>query len=277
MRPIHLLYSGGSGGHICAHLILTSKKHFCAFKNLDSVTTVVDFYTQFDHVKHQQWQITESNIWKTFEFWPDNHSTKKIDIPGLEKFYLTCNPEQNICLDKSHCNVLIYTDIDTHFDLAMYKRSNFFLGIKNIKNECYQMCNKVWHQRYGNVKDISWPCIDLKDILELPDYIKVELVTCHEKFQCFMDWTQHNDSAKTWKEIWVEDHGHAFIENDAVVNPVPGIANQVDHAVKLQNVIKSNGKILLDSLGLDHSHEHKNLVNHWLSLHDQDLQNRLLT
>lgn len=276
MKPIHILYAGGSGGNICAHLVLQSNQHFCVFSKLPTPQTARQFRQQFEQVKQDQWAIDRPEHWKRREYWPDNTATSTVLVPGLAKLLLTCTPGDVDVINPDHITVLLYTDIDTQYDIAKFKRVHLFTNVIDIDAHCYELCNQVWSKNYSNVKDSGWPMVDLNDLPTLPMNIQTELFDLHQGFDIWADWLVHRDSCKTYKTLYVSSEAQARIDQDWVPQSVADIAGQVDHVIKLQNVVATKGKILLDSVDLPYFSQHQDLFDRWFNLHSYELQLKLV-
>lgn len=68
-------------------------------------------------------------------------------------------------------------------------------------------------------------------------------------------------------------------KNDIVFNILTeqGILEQTDIVIKLQDLIKTNGTVLFDQLGIEGNDRCCNFVKHWLSLHTEEQLTYLLT
>lgn len=275
-KDIHVLYNGGSGGHICAHLILESRRHFCRYTNFPMPDSVDQFRQQFDKIKQQQWNIQDPVTWKDNEFWPANKDTAQSTLNNMCRLLLTCNPEFNIVLDPAATNVLIYTDAATQFSMSVLKRCFYFRQAEDINKYCYKECSTLWAKNYRNVKDDSWPDIELCNIDLLPTYIINEIQNLHKGFEPFIEWKSTRDTLALYQQLLMYskhiNHANNMLSNSEVVDLLP----KVDHAVRLQDIVRSRGKCLLDTLGLPWYNSHANLINHWVCLHPKELQEKLL-
>ena len=273
MKPIHIIYAGGSGGHICAHLILSSKQHFCVFDKFSITQTAQEFEQQFEFVKQDQWAIERPADWKRREHWPVNHKTNSVSVPDLSKLLLTCNPGKiDLVINPEHINVLIYTDIDTQYEIAKFKRCWIFESVLDLDQHCYNLCNQVWSTSYNNVKDSGWPMVELNDLPTLSMNIQTELFDLHQGFDIWADWLVHRDNCETYKTLYVSSEAQARIGQDWVTQSIADIAGQVDHVIKLQDVVATKGKILLNSVDLPYFSQHQDLFDRWFNLHSYELQ-----
>jgi len=168
-NDIKLCYFGGSGGFIVLHLLLLSKKFFCAFRDDISIEEIVD----------QQWKISSPAQWKSSEFWPDNHKTRQSDT-DLRKIFFFCGPDIKEVNDFNGKIFFIYLDADSQIEMARYKNAYWFgnESTRNHKNyiSYYRSKLKSWTDHYANIKDPSWPrCTGPAGFRALPRRIQDEL------------------------------------------------------------------------------------------------------
>lgn len=274
-KDIHVLYSGGSGGHICTHLILESCKHFCRYTEFPMPVNPQEFKQSFYKIKQEQWAINNPASWKKNEFWPLNDRTQQCSVTDMNRLFLTCNPKlSDVTADA--VNVLIYTDIDTQLSISAFKHCYVFAQVNDIEKFCYNYCNSEWLSQYNAIKDKSWPNVDLCNIELLPSNIIDEMQSLHHGFNAFIDWKSNRDILQTYKQLTMLDKNVKYIYNVPVHSTVADMAPTVNYAVKLQDIARSRGKCLLDTLGLPWHRGHETLMNHWLSLHPKELQEKLL-
>lgn len=275
-KDIHVLYSGGSGGHICAHLILESGRHFCRYTEFSMPESAADFRQQFDKIKQQQWNIQDPAHWKDNEFRPANKDTADSTLNNMHRLWLTCNPELTIESCPNTANIIVYTDFDTQLSMNIFKHCFYFYQIDDINKYCYEQGNTVWTKNYYKVKDGSWPDLELCNIDLLPTAILDELQNLHQGFEPFVEWKLTRDNRTLFQQLLISSqyvkHANNMLLNSTIADLLP----RVDHAVRLQDIVRSRGKCLLDTLGLPWHGGHTDLINHWLSLHPKELQEKLL-
>ena len=275
-KDIHIWYGGGSGGHICSHLILESQQHFCCYREFDTPHTTKHFANQFQQVKHQQWCIQTPSQWKTQEFWPINQQTAQNTVSGLDRLFLTCNPTAAVTMDQNCVNVLIYTDFETQWHMSMFKHCFVFSGVNNINDFCRDQCNQRWERSYLAVKDSSWPVASFDQLDQLPVEILDELQQQHRGFDTYLGWLEHHDSVKLYQQLCMLEAGVKLVDNQLLSTTSLELMSRVDHAIKLQDIVGTQGRCLLDTMELPWYPGHADLIQHWLSLHSIDLQTRLL-
>jgi len=282
-KDIHLSYAGGSGGFICTHTILQSQQHFSVFKEIKPPVTKEEFLEQFDQIKKRQWHITDNLQWKTTEVWPDNKSTSQHHVAGLNRLYMTCNSFSfnNVQLEQSSINVIIFTDIESQIELSQYKNCGLFYNNKqNLKDFISPIINHAWQISYNQVKDIAWPTIQLCDIGMLPKNIQQELLTLDQGFDIFFDYDQHKNYYLIYKQIATRHMSATYKINDTEINVDARIFNFFstgDHIVKLQDVIRSKGRYLTDLLELPWNTGHADLIDNWVKLHPPELIEQILS
>ena len=282
-KNIHLLYQGGNGGFICAHTILQSQQHFSVFKKNKPSASKTEFLEQFSQIKKQQWQITNNLQWKTTEVWPDNESTSYHQISGLNRLYMTCNPDSfdNFQIDPADINVVIFTDIESQIEFSQYKNCGLFYNNNQaIEDYVISIINNAWRTSYNSVKDISWPTTELCDIDLLSENICQELLTLHQGFDVFFDYDQHKNYHLTYKQICTRFMSTPYKINEVEINVENKIFKffpTVDHIVKLQDVINSKGRYLTDLLELPWNTGHADLIDNWVKLHPPELIEQILS
>lgn len=275
-KDIHVLYSGGSGGNICAHLILESHKHFCRYTEFPMPKSANEFQQQFDKIKQQQWNIQDPTRWKNNEFWPVTADTAQSTLPNMHRLRLTCNPESNIVLDPDTANVLIYTDADMQLNMNVFKHCFYFSQVDDVNKYCYDIYNTVWTENYHNIKDDLWPNLELCDIDQLPTAILDEIQNLHKGFAPFAEWKLTRDNLALHQQLLIHNNHVKYANNMLLNSTVIDLLPRVDHAVQLQDIVRSHGKCLLDTLELPWHAGHTDLINRWLSLHPKELQKKLL-
>lgn len=275
-KDIHVWYSGGSGGHICSHLILESQRHFCCWQEFDTPHTAMHFADQFQQVKHQQWCIQDSSQWKTQEFWPRNQLTAQHSVESLNRLFLTCNPSADLSMDQKCVNVLIYTDLETQWHMSIFKHCFVFFGVDKIKDHCRDQCNQSWQQSYSSVKDSTWPMVNFDQIDQLPVGIIDELGQQHHGFEPYLKWLEHRDIVQTYQELCMSNAQAQWIDNQWLSATVLELMPRMNHAIRLQDIVGTQGRCLLDALELPWHQGHADLIQRWLNLHPRDLQTRLL-
>jgi hypothetical protein len=279
-KDIHLLYYGGTGGLICSHVILQSQQHFCLYrtypqKNYKWPDSKAKFLKQFDEVKNYQWNIHDVARWKQTEIWPENLNTEQIQIDGLNRLYVTNNPSStNMQIYRpTNINVAIYTDIISQIELSSLKNAYWF--IDNI----YPQNNQQWQSSYGNVKDVLWPEVELCDVDLLSDEIWQELLTQHQGFDIFFNYSKNKNEVELLSHFLLRKTMQYKMPKE-IVNidwEYNSILPKVDHMVKLQDVIRSKGRYLTDLLELPWNTGHADLIDHWIKLHPPELIEKILS
>jgi hypothetical protein len=257
VKNLNLFYSGGSGGFLLLHLLLLSGRYHVMFKNDISMDTAL----------HGQWKITDHDSWKKTETWPDNEKTFHSDSK-LTKIYFYCNPEsvwppghidyQGNFGEYSNYNIGLYTDYSSQVLLAKYKRALYFGKtdiIRNQKFHALREISKSWQQHYNNIKDPSWPkCKSFRKINQLPTAVKQELMD-DPYTQSFLDFEYHCD-----------------YQGQEVFLGILPFLQSADVTVKLQDLVNHTEHILREIFEIDHiNDQQKNLVEHWKTLHTQEM------
>jgi hypothetical protein len=243
-NDLHLNYFGGSGGFLALHLLLLSN-YFNNELN-DRLNVVID----------HQWNITDHIKWKHNETWPDNNKT--LSMPGSPKLFFYCHLPGSTWEQLSGINLLIYTDLATQIAVCNYKKAGPQIPVVG------QDLNIHFSRFYNNVKDPSWPdCADINSSKNLPERIQHELLT-HAAYIEFID-------ATSWVQWFVNTHQEHKINNNIVFPEVATMAKNSDLVIKLQDILNTNGRALLDPFGLPVLDQHVDLIEKWKSLHSDEI------
>lgn len=252
MNDLNLIYSGGSGGFLLLHLLLLSGKFHVRFNNNKPMDQVID----------QQWQISDHTVWKQNEVWPANSKTFK-DSTTLRKIYFYCNPSDSTAM-LSNCSAIIYTDYHSQQHLSYFKRSHWHINTKfELLNPalCVHLgILREWKKHYNNIKDPAWPCCSsFRHINKLPLDIQQELL---------------NDPYT--KSFLDRQFDFVTYRSDTVHRPIAQYLDSADIVVKLQDVVNSNGEILVDAFNIPPINaQQQQLIAHWRSLHPPALLDRI--
>lgn len=279
-KDIHLLYRGSTGGFICSHLILQSQQHFCLYENYHRDNykwpeSKAQFLQQFEEVKNYQWTIHNVSQWKSTEIWPENSATEKMQITGMNRLYVTNNPcpENMQSYKHTNVNVAIYTDIVSQLEMSILKNSYWFY------NNIYVQNNQRWQNSYSDVKDLSWPMVELHDVDLLPDHIWQELLTQHQGFDAFFDYSKSKNDVNLISHFILNSAIKYKTQNKTIDidSEYNSILPMIDHMVKLQDVIRSKGQCLTDLLELPWNSGHADLIDTWVRLHPPKLIEQILS
>lgn len=275
-QDLHLLYAGGSGGHFCSHLILQSGLHTCVLNSTDD-DHLTEENVEFSTAKQIQWDITDPELWKNKEYWPQNYQTLKLET-DKNKFYMTCNPSPGPKDAKQYpaTTVYLYIDADTHWELMKYKHANWFYLSASAKRDGLviedlqlRWMDRDWNEFYNNTRRPGWPdCDSILDIKNLPDGVLRTLDA-----QPYSDWVEHQDVTRLLKETRGKKEFNGTIVYDWEVYQSMTYA---DMHINLKDIIASQGKALTDLLDLPYTNEHTKLFEHWWNLHPDYLKNLLL-
>lgn len=251
---LNLFYSGGSGGFLLLHLLLLSGRYHVEFKNNVAMHTALS----------EQWKITNHQLWKKSETWPDNEKTFH-SHSELTKIYYYCNP-YNIALPPDHVdyhgifgeysnyNVGLYTDYASQVLLAKYKKAWQFVYTDTMINQKFSALRKfsqTWRTHYNNIRDPGWPdCNSIKKIDRLPSVVKQEV----------MDniYTQQLLGFK-----YTSDY-----QGQEVYTEILPFLKSADMTLKLQDLVNHTEHVLYEVFGIDHvNDQQKKLIEHWKTLH----------
>jgi hypothetical protein len=255
MSDLSIYYGGGSGGFIALHSLLLTDNYFCSLTGINFINDS-NFLINFNHIKNKQWtanlNVGEKD-WKSTEIWPDNVRTVTASSTR-SKVYFYCNEFEEPVIGKS---VLIYTDIKSQLEICKLKKAYWY------SNTIYPHIS-FWQSSYYNIKADSWPDVTLAtDFFDLPEYQRSELLA-------IMPTDNKVTVKSTPKEVITENilANAKTISNGLVVeDKVADFYEIADYRVLLQDLVNTNGKILLDALGIQHTADHKILFDKWRSLH----------
>jgi hypothetical protein len=260
---IKLFYFGGSGGYFCLHLLLLTNKYHCKFRGLDQ---------NFENIFQKQWNISDVSKWKLHEHEPDNSATFKSN--ALNKVYFACSVIDELT-PYSGKLIVLYTDIETQWYLSRTKQAYWFIG----DFDDAKMINDInlnFVHCYSQVRADNWPeCNSIQEFNSLPDWIKNE---CFEKFKFDQSW----DFDDLSQEAQLNKHRESVsivYKGQTIHSPLvtdDNIINQADIVVKLQDLIKTNGEILFEQLGIKGNQRCADFVKLWLSKHTDKQRSYLL-
>jgi hypothetical protein len=289
MQDYHIMFYGGSGGHICSHLVLQSGQHYCAYDQLLSDKSTFD--KTFFEIKNFNWNQMQQQRWRQHHSWPNNELTQKSRIDDMHKMFFTCapnessNPEgepdsyQESRMDHKKYpgakTVLIWTDIDTQAELARYKQSRWFRRNQHgvyYYWKTYSCFESQWREIYHRHRAHDWPTdISIRDIPDLDSGLIHQMQAVPE-FLNFFGIAESSDGFHTWRRsLHTRNHNGFLVERSVHL-----MLQQSDIVVRLQDVAKSQGKWLTDCMGIPWTNQHQSLVNQWLDLHPKHIKNMLL-
>lgn len=274
-QDIEILYHGGSGGHLAAHTVLGSHTHFCCFKNFPLPNDQQQWLAQFDQILQQQWQINIGSQWKKHEHWPENSVTAQHTVPSMNRLYLVCNPEHDLPRRPECHRVVIYTDWHTQTALSVFKHCNWFAGAENIEQYCYQHCFATWSRSYEAVRDPGWPMVSLTELDQLSDSVQQELCDSDPSFVLYFQWLQHRSTICLYLDLLALNYKLDMYQGD-LVWPMSDLVRNASVVIRLQDLVRTQGRCLTGQLDLPWHQRHADLIQHWLGLHPKALQHRLL-
>lgn len=242
-QSLHLGYVGGSGGFLALHLILLCNHY------------VNDMSHDLANIIQQHWNIQDHAQWKKTEIWPNNKITHQLTAD--HKIYFHCNPEIDRWTNIQGTKLLLFTDLRSQLILAKYKNAWMYITTQDPTQRDIN-----WHftNFYNNVRDPQWPqCESVHESLELDPKIRAELMG-HQDYRNFLQ-------AIDFEDWFVLTHRDCLYRDDIVEPGVPQLAQSSQIVVKLQDIIASRGRALLEPLGLSVLDTHLELLRKWTSLH----------
>lgn len=246
-KSLHLGYVGGSGGFLVLHLILLCDHY------------VNDLSHDLANVIQKQWNIQDHAQWKKTEIWPDHKITHALTAD--HKIYLHCNPSIDRWNKLEATKLLLFTDLRSQLALAKYKNAWMYVPDHDPRQ---RDINVHFTNFYNNVRDPSWPrCESIQDSLCLSAKIQAELME-HQDYRNFLQ-------AEDFEDWFVINHRESLYGHDIVEVDVPRLAQTSHIVIKLQDIITSQGRALLEPLGLTVLDAHLELLHKWISLHPPEL------
>ena len=288
MSDYHIMFYGGSGGHICSHLVLQSGQHYCAYH--EKLFDKNMFDQTFAEIKQRNWNLMNQDRWREHHSWPNNELTKESNIAGMHKMFFTCAPNESRWPEGdpdtystdlqdhkqylSAKTVLIWTDIDTQAALAKYKKSRWFrqnhLGVYYYW-KTYSPFEAQWLEVYAKHRLTQWPNISIKNIPNLDATLIDQLKSVPEILN-FFTIAESEQGFQQWKRSLAMENYQGFV----VERSVALMLQESTVAIRLQDVAKTQGRALTDLLDIPWCQDHAQLVDRWLDLHPESIRNRLL-
>jgi hypothetical protein len=269
---VTICYFGGSGGFFCLYLLLLSNQYQCCFENGSADAHVT---------KVTQWDIQNVSNWKDNEIWPNNSNTKAESFDVSKVFFL-CNPLQltqkpgvqddvlSKCPGKK---ILLYTDLETQWHLTKTKRAYWFQKGQQLNGQGPSWQTAEYREEqvliwYNNIRQDSWPQISkADDFYNLPQEIQDICITDYSMWEVLDIGKFDNDD---YRPRGVEFRG------DIVYKKVVDIMPKMDIVVKLQDLIKTQGRVLFDQLGIETNKDTQKFIIQYLSLHTVEQRKFLL-
>lgn len=253
-KDVVIYYYGGSGGFYALHLLLLNGYYRCVFEGDNQ---------NFTEIMKKQWNIDDVTRWKATETWPDNIKTLNSDITN--RVFFVCNPTLDDLEQYPGEPIVVYTDIDTHWDIVNAKKCAAFYGGRDQQFYIQTLLVEPFLNLYENVRGENWPDVNnMEDYHALPSWIKTELAV---DFNCNVE----NFDLKT-ALMPVTDYAgiQIYDEYNSILN-----ISQKKCVVSLQELIRTSGKILYDMLELPPCPEAEEFTKHYLELHPPHLHKRL--
>lgn len=247
-------YRGGSGGFLFLHFLLLSEQHYSNI--FDNIT--------FNDVVSQQWNISEHNLWKTTEFWPNNFKSIN-DDSALNKIVYFCNPTAEDFFQKKQLldNVVINYNNVKDSAWPLIQSLDDFVNLPTwIHDELYSTldCKNILLYLSGqtNVKSV-WLYTDFDSQNELAYYKKAYFYYQ----QPLKEKIQHSsDLVEMWNGVRVDKNAVYFLNNS-------------DIQIKMQDLVNTPDS-LIDCGLIDRVNQKQyNLLEHWKSLHPPELLQKI--
>ena len=253
--PIHLNYTGGSGGFFALWVLLLGTDYQCIFD--DETMTLDDIF-------NKQWNVDLYN-WKDSEIHPNNLKTEQSEISN--KLYFHCNLSAEEIYDQDGIRIVLYTDILTQRSMCKLKDAGIFCRNRDMK--------QLFMDMYNNIKDDSWDDINsLNDYGKLNNSIKMELNECV---------ANSDQSSNSVLDIINDIEGFnppevTKLYSDIEVSELTyQILSVCDVEVTLGDMIKTNGNVLLSQLNYCSNDECVDFTERYIKFHPQTIRERLLS
>jgi hypothetical protein len=235
MKPFSVYYSGGSAGCFFTLTLALASQKTHSISSTNSIQEIINKSWKFDDVSNwDNYQIQYDYQYRV----PDNSYN---DIINNKQYYPMSNGKLPIIkydqpphlINDNTNSILIYTDVHTHFALM------------EMKHRAYFSDNGYWvdYKNPGNIFD--------EDLLEYPSPA--------ETYNDRLSRVKHSLSFP-YKQMRVLKRFNELFFND------------VDYKFLLQDVIKTKFKCVTDVLELEHNQEVIDHVEHWVSLHPDNIK-----
>ena len=269
---VTICYFGGSGGFFCLYLLLLSGQYKCCFEN----GTI-----NVHQTKSTQWNIPNVSAWKDNEIWPNNGGTRSTSFDVSKVFFL-CNPipitqkpgpQDNILANYPGKKILLYTDLATQWHLTKTKRAYWFQPGQQLNGRGTNWQTPEYREEqvliwYNNIKQANWPLITkADDFYTLPQSIQDECIAEHSMWEVLDIGKFDNEDYQPPGVIY---------NGDLVYKKVVDVMPKMDIVVKLQDLIKTQGRVLFDQLGITTNIEVQKFIIQYLSLHTVEQRKFLL-
>lgn len=256
MTDLNIGYSGGSGGFLLLHLLMLSGHYHVELQHNKTFTEAFE----------QQWNISNPDHWKQSEIWPDNEQTYASQT-HLNKIYFFCNPYEHADWSRyPGATLTIYTDYNSQQLLAYYKKAHWYYKknhpVFDLKFLALRELLRSWQKHYQNIKDSTWPdCPSFRNINQLPEVIKNEVLkNPHTAHYLNYQYTTP-----------VEKYQDYLVYKDMVP-----VLESADVAIRLQDLVNSNGAILSELLLVPPMNTQQlALLQLWKNLHPKDLLDKI--
>ena len=262
MQDVKIVYGGGSGGFLLLHLLLLSGKFYTVFDSHDSLDVIID----------RQWNIKHHKDWKNFESWPMNQLTSCAPTQR-QRLYFFCNTKyvNSFFSQVKARSLVLYTDFHSQTELAFYKKAHWFRHDRSdfLQAAVYKDIVRRWNKLYHNLKDPAWPSrVSIRRINQLPPTVGRELLQSSYTQELLQQLSNYLEG----KPFVAVDNYHKDLI-DATMLP---FLHDADMVIKLQDLVNSNGDILLDLLDIPPmTPEQLNLIDRWKKLHPPDLLEKI--
>lgn len=269
---VTICYFGGSGGFFCLYLLLLSNQYKCCFE---------DGTADVHKTKNEQWDIKSIPSWKDNEIWPNDAATRASSF-NVNKVFFLCNPiqltqtpgpQEDMLAKFPGKKILLYTDLATQWHLSKSKRAYWFQQGRKLNGQGLSWQTPEYRNEqvliwYNNIKLDEWPAIShADDFYNLPDEIQKECINEHSMWEV-LDIGKFDDDNYSPRGV--------LFNGDIVYKKVVDVMPEMDIVVKLQDLIKTQGRVLFDQLGLTTNKDIQKFIVQYLSLHDVEQQKYLL-
>ena len=186
---------------------------------------------------HKKWNNDNVKSWKMLEYTIDNFQTKDSDIN--HKIFLWGNKPARNGFPEPDISIVIYTDIWTHFRMSYEKKCFWFDMLKDEP---------------ANKETIT------------------EILGTYDQNLTYDEQMRDYELCKSFLDKQSVDWG-----NDRIYHKFKTVANidSADVVVKVQDIIKTEGKCLYDPLGLQVTDEIRQFIKDYVELHPPILRSLL--
>ena len=243
MESLSVYYSGGSAGCFFVLTLALASQKTHSLSSTESIQEIINKSWKFNDVSNwDNYQVPHDYQYRSSDGSYDNIIKNKQNYPLMPdgKLPIIKYDQPPHLINDNTISNLIYTDVDTQFALMEMKQRGYWVdGDHWVK---YDTPGGLFED---DLRDYPSPSETYND--------RIARVKRYESFA-------HTRLSFPYKQMRVLKRYNELFFND------------VDYRFLLQDVIKTKFKCVTDVLGLEHNQEVVEHVEHWVSLHPDNIQ-----